>query len=165
MSGWWNSARIAQQEAEKGATRWASAAQRGKILPPGHPERWGQNGSQASEMLKRTWTTVPYASWRWKHPSNQNYQEVYLLIESRVPTGHGEAGGGHLQQIQGRAWVWAFIVICGIIPHQGTWATQSDSLEIKQENPHYLEEREKYNSLTVKMTPCHNYIITSYHWV
>jgi len=58
-----------------------------------------------------------------------------LLIESRVPTRHGEAGGGHLQQIQGRAWVRALIVVCGIIPHQGTWATESDSLEMKQENP------------------------------
>lgn len=58
----------------------------------------------------------------------------YLLVESRVPAWHGEAGGGYLQQIQRRAWVRALIVVCGIIPHQGTWATESNSLEIKQEN-------------------------------
>jgi hypothetical protein len=27
--------------------------------------------------------------------------EVYLLVECRVPTRHGEAGRGHLQQVQG----------------------------------------------------------------
>jgi hypothetical protein len=69
---------------------------------------------------------------------------VYLLIESRVPTRHGEAGRGDLQQIQGRAWIRDLIFIGGIIPHQGTWATQSDSLEIKQRYSRHLEEEEKY---------------------
>lgn len=76
------------------------------------------------------------------HKSNE--ANVYLLIESCIPTRHGEAGRGNLQQIQGRAWVCDLVFVCGIIPHQGTWATQSDSLEIKQEYPRHLEEGEKY---------------------
>lgn len=70
-----------------------------------------------------------------KTPNKPLEQQVYLLVEGRVPARHGEAGGGHLQQIQGRARVRTLIVICGVVPHQGTWATESNSLEIKQENP------------------------------
>ena len=61
--------------------------------------------------------------------------KVYLLIESRVPARHGETGGSHLQQIQRWAGGRTLTVVCGVIPHQGTWATESDSLQVNQENP------------------------------
>lgn len=96
------------------------------------------------------------------HRSNE--ANVYLLIESRVPTRHGEAGRGNLQQVQGRAWVCDLIFIGGIIPHQGTWATQSDSLEIKQGQSRRLEE-EKYPQQPIHTTlPTHSEATISHRW-